>query len=80
MNRSSPATILITAAIVGVGLVFARGGFAQFSGWEVPLIIGAGLAAAAALVGVGYLIGRGWDRAWSLLKRGRNVSQRDRSS
>jgi hypothetical protein len=79
MKKSNPTalTVIAMSVVIGVGLVFARGGFADIPSSQIPLVIGGGLAGALFFVGVGYGITRIWDYFRSLLKRGGDVRQRN---
>lgn len=72
-------TVISTAVVVGIGLVFARGDFEEIPVSQIPLVIGGGLLGFAALVGIGYVVGKAWDGLIALLKRGWGICQRNRT-
>lgn len=80
MSIERGGAVLITAAIIGVGLVFARGGFNDFSFADSVLVVVGGLAFAAVYFGAIHLLLKQWDRLRASLKRGRSIGQRDRPS
>jgi hypothetical protein len=79
MKKQTPTalTVIAMSVVVGIGLVFARGGFADIPSSQIPLIIGGGLAGALFFVGAGYGVTKIWDYFRSLLKRGGYVRQRN---
>lgn len=79
MKQQPPVyVVLVTAAIIGIGLVAGRGGFDGFTALEAATATAAGLAVAAVYFGAIHILLMGWDRIWASLKRSsRRVRERD---
>lgn len=61
-SGASPVSLVITAAVAGIGLVAARGGFEHFSTIDIAQALGGALAFGLVFFGGIHLLLKRWDR------------------